>query len=415
MVKDYFFEGEDSTLGYINTTEFADLAAQRLKDVEDKFNCIIDFKYVTRAGEAAFYSVSAGGYEFDFVQEESYWLVDYIIAGVFLDLASLDGIDATDEEKWGNRYLLSSTMWNGGIYGVVPAKHPLRTQNSMSSIYAINEDYIDSLGVTDPRDYYENGEWTWDTFTDVLMNYTFTNLSGDKVYAAAVRKGWFPRGMALSNGDDYLTINEDGTFEIGFYSDTALKAFNQTFEWWNGTASENIMEGGLTEFIDGKCVLGLIDAYEVLSGTTSVAYNVERFGLVPFPSGPDVEPGWFKSFYESADFTLSIPVNAPYPEASARIIDAIFEPFEGYEDDASVLEYLSHNYFADERDAKLFFSLSDKEHAVYIDHQHSLTEVLSSTLQRSPSEALQSAENFQFTTTEKYILPQYQTIAELYE
>ena len=60
MVKDYFFEGEDSTLGYINTTEFADLAAQRLKDVEDKFNCIIDFKYVTRAGEAAFYSVSAG-------------------------------------------------------------------------------------------------------------------------------------------------------------------------------------------------------------------------------------------------------------------------------------------------------------------------------------------------------------------
>ena len=34
MVQDYFFEGEDSTLGYINSTEFADLAAKRLDDVE---------------------------------------------------------------------------------------------------------------------------------------------------------------------------------------------------------------------------------------------------------------------------------------------------------------------------------------------------------------------------------------------
>ncbi|MBE6896594.1 MAG: hypothetical protein E7477_05770 [Ruminococcaceae bacterium] len=415
MVQDYFFEGADSTLGYINTTEFADLAAKRLEEVEDRYNCSIEMKYVTRAGEAAYHSVLTSDYEFDFIQEESFFLVDYVIANIFTDLASLDNIDATNEEKWGNRYLLASTMWNGGIYGVIPALHPLRTQNSMSSVFAVNENHIATLGQTDPRDYYENGEWTYDTFTNVLTNYTFNNLSGDKVYSLAASRGWFTRGMALSNGDEYLTIKDDGAFSLGFYSDTALEAFNQTFEWWNGPTASNIIEGGLDQFVSGQSVLGLIDAYQILSGTTSVAYNVDNFGIVPFPSGPNAEPGWYKSFYEAADFTICIPLTAPDAEASALIIDAIYESFEGYETDESVIEYLSRNYFLDERDSKFFFELSDKDHAVYIDHAHSLSGFFGDITTRSATEVLQGAENLQYTNTEKYILPQYQTIAELYE
>ena len=38
LVPDYFFEGDNSTLGYINDTDFGDLAVQRLKDVEEKYN-----------------------------------------------------------------------------------------------------------------------------------------------------------------------------------------------------------------------------------------------------------------------------------------------------------------------------------------------------------------------------------------
>ena len=49
MVQDYFFEGADSVLTYITNTEFGDLAAQRLKDVEEKYNCNIEFDYVPRA------------------------------------------------------------------------------------------------------------------------------------------------------------------------------------------------------------------------------------------------------------------------------------------------------------------------------------------------------------------------------
>ena len=207
MVKDYFFEGKDSVLTYIYNTEFGDLALQRLRDVENKHNCKIEFRYVSRAGEAAYIDVLSNSYTYDLIQEESYWLVGYIPIGIFTDLALLENIDVSNQAKWGNRQLLLSTMWNGAVYGVVPALHPLRTQNSVAGIIGINEDYISTLGVTDPRDYYENGTWNWDTFTNVLNNYTFNAMSGDKVYSFASDASRFVRSVAFSNGDEYITYN----------------------------------------------------------------------------------------------------------------------------------------------------------------------------------------------------------------
>ena len=92
MVKDYFFEGKDSVLTYIYNTEFGDLALQRLRDVEKKHNCTVVFRYVNRAGEAAYIDVISNSYTYDLVQEESYWLVSYIPTGIFTDLALLDNM-----------------------------------------------------------------------------------------------------------------------------------------------------------------------------------------------------------------------------------------------------------------------------------------------------------------------------------
>ncbi len=407
---------EESVLGYIGNTEFADLALNRIRETESKYNMVFEVVIVPSAAQTAYNSVVTGDYEFDFIQEESYDVVDYVIAGTFIDLSVLDNMNAIDEEKWGSRYLLASMMFEGGLYGVIPAKHPMKTQNSMSSVIAVNEDYIYSLNATDPRDYYENGEWTWDTFTQVLLDYAHTTqVSNEYVYALASKEDWFTRAVSLSNGDEYLVVNDDGTYEMGFYTTTAFKAFDQAHEWWNGVTSESIQKGGGVEQLNnGTSVMALIDSYQVLSGTSSVAYNLENFGIVPFPSGPDTQPGWYKSFYESADFVLSIPVTAPDEEASALVMDSLFEPLEGYETNESILEYLKRNYFADERDAEYFFEMSSNEHAIYIDHKHGLTGIFGSILKSTPSQVMESNEDSQRSNIEKYILTQYQTMNELY-
>ena len=422
MVRDYFFEGKDSVLTFIYNTPFADLALQRIKEVENKYNCKIEFSYYDRAGQAAYIDVISSSHRNDLIQEESYYLSSYIQTGIFVDLALLDSIDVTNEEKWGNRQLLLPSMWNGAVYGVVPALHPLRTQNSVSGLIGINEDYILTMGVTDPRDLYENGQWTWDTFTDVIGEYTFTALSGDQIYSFASDASRFIRCVAFSNGDDFITYHpEDGTFDLGLYTTTALKALNQYYEWMNGptNSSTNITTEtdaffGLHQFVDGRCVMAHIEAYQVLSNTDSIAYNIDNYGIVPYPSGPDVDPGYFKTYCESTDFTICIPVSALEPEATGIIMDALYEPLEGYETKESIVEYLDKNYFLDTRDSQLFYEVSDRNRMYFLQTTEGLYDIWPGLIGSTAAEALAKYENQLITKTEQYLLPHIVTIYEVY-
>ncbi|MBO5036850.1 MAG: extracellular solute-binding protein [Clostridia bacterium] len=419
MVQDYFFEGADSTLGFINTTEFADLAAERLRDVQEKHNCTIEFKYVPRAGDAAYKDVMSGECTIDIIQDETYWLLSYVPMGIFVDLTTVDSLDVTDEEKWGNRYMLYSMMWNGAIYGVLPAQHPLRTQNSMGSVLGINETHVQSLGEVDPRDYYENGEWTWDTFTRVLTDYTLTSLGGDQIYALVSSPDRLPMAAAFSNGGEYITMKSDGTFNLGIFSDESLEAFNQVSEWINGPTSANIhldyKDCGRDYLKAGTAVIGMLDAYQVLSGTDSIAYTLENFGIVPFPTGPDAEPRSFKSFYDAADFTLCIPITEPDVEETAFVLDAIYEPFEGYETDEDIIDYLHANYFLDRRDAEYYYSLSDIEHAYYFPSMDRMYDDIWPPLaEKNPIEVLEAQEESMYARAEEHLIPRSNSIIEVY-
>ena len=422
MVNDYFFEGQDSTLSYINNTELGDLAVKRLKDVEKNYNCTVTFYPVARAGEYTYMNAVAGAYVFDMISEESYWLLDFLKSGAFVDLTGLDNLDVFDETKWGNRYMRMSTMDNGAIYGLLPAQHPMRISNSISNILAVNEKYITDLVETDPRDYYENGEWTWTTFDRCLRDYAHTNnITNEYIYSfgCCFEYGRFYYAIAASNGIDFITLNDDGSFKLGYFSQAAVDAYNQAKEWMTGDTAScfNVETKNLQQFIDGQSVITLCDAYQVLSNSDSIAYKMEQFGIVPFPTGPSAsDPHDFGTSYESADFTLAIPATAKDPEVSALVLDAIYEPFEGFETRENVIEYLNRNYFLDSRDATLFLEIADTDHVYYHDHFHGMTEMFSQLAgQAAVSKAVESFESRYNTIVEKYVLPEYKTVAEYEE
>ena len=128
---------------------------------------------------------------------------------------------------------------------------------------------VKTLGYEDPRDHFEGGTWTYDTFTDCLLNFAHTNMSGEKVYSFITSNdGWFYRSSTLSNGGDLVTINDDGTYDMGFYSPNVLVAFNQVYEWMTGPTGSNIMYCGSLDTEDnlnnGNGVMALIDAYQIV-------------------------------------------------------------------------------------------------------------------------------------------------------
>lgn len=368
MVKDYMFEGEDSTLTYINGTDLGDLAVKRLKDIEDKYNCTIEFEYdLGRAAETAYHSAVGGQYVYDFISEESFALINYRSTNAFQDLTQLDNIDVFDETKWGSRYIRSTTMFDGAIIGVIPAAHPMRAANSLDNIIVINEDLSSNVLATDPREYYENGEWNWDAFENCLLTYAHTDSSNEFVYSLNTNMGTLGKVLACGNGFDFLTFDDSGDFELGYFSPNAIEAYNQAFEWFNGATSSNILdEWGSTPFLEGKSVIGLLGVYEIVSTSSSLAYQMENFCIMPPPTGPSADgPDDYRISYSSTDFTMCIPITAKDAEEAAFVLDKIYEPFEGYETKEEIIDYLHKNYFKDKRDAKFFVEMSEGEHPFF--------------------------------------------------
>lgn len=374
IVNDYFFEN-DSTLGYINNTELGDLAVKRIKDINEKYNCNVVFDYVAVGAQTVYNYAVAGSYVFDILSDETYDIVKFIDSGIYIDLIGVDYIDVFDTTKWGNKYMNMSVMYKGAIYGVLPAKHPMRLSNSIENIIAVNEDYITDIAGNDPRDYFENGEWNWDSFEDCLRNFAHTGVTSNEfIYSFSALFGRFSRELGMSNGTKLFEVSDDGSYSFGYFSPTAIDAYNKGYEWFYGELSDNILEevGNdpvLSNFTDGKAVMSLVDAYMVLTRSDSIAYKMENFGLVPVPYGPSASgPQDYSTSYRAADFTLCIPVTAHDFNTSALIIDSIYEPFPGYETRESVIEYLARNYFKDARDARFYIEMTDDEHTYYHDH-----------------------------------------------
>jgi hypothetical protein len=417
MVNDYFFE-QDSTLGYINNTELGDLAVKRIKDTEEKYNCNIRFDYVS-AGAATVFNYAAGGaYVFDILSDESYDIVKYIGSGVYVDLIGVDNIDVFDTVKWGNPYMTMSTMYNGAIYGVLPARHPLRLSNSTENIIAVNEDLVTDIAATDPRDYFENGEWNWDNFENCLRSFAHTGVtSNEYVYSFSSLFGRFSRELGTSNGSPVFTLNDNGTYSFGYFSDNAIEAYNKAFEWFFGELSDNILEEKgndpiLSNFMEKRAVMSLIDAYMVLSKSDSIAYKMNNFGLVPVPYGPKASgPEGYSASYRAADFTLCIPVTAINYDVSALIMDALYEPFPGYETKESVIAYLERNYFHDVRDAEFFVEMTEDAHAYYHDHHH-----FSGMFDQFPNtgitKGIEANKEKYIAAMEQYDVPYYSTLIQ---
>lgn len=414
MVPDYFFEGENSVLTYTYNTDLGDLAAKRINDIESKYNCKLQFDYVGRTGSLAFSSAAAGLYIFDFISEESFFLYNYLKTYAFQDLTKVENLDVFDETKWGSRYMRVSTMYDGAIIGVLPAMHPMRLTNSIDEILVINEDYINRLSATDPRDYYERGEWNWDTFEDCLLNYAFTDNSNNLVYSLGAGMGQTARSLAMCNGYEFITFYDNDDFELGYFGPNAIEAYNWTFELYNGPAGRNIdTESSLEKFIAGNSVMQYLGAYQIVSTTDSVAFMMDNFGIVPSPCGPSAkgQDDW-KTSYSSADFTLAIPVTAKDVEISALILDKIYEPFEGYETKEQVIDYLRRNYFLDVRDAEYFVEMALGDKPFF--HDNSRGFGFFGSIGDGVTKMVDSYKGAAIEAAKKNLVPAYKTL-EMYE
>lgn len=420
-VLDYFMD-EDSTLGYVDNTTFSDAAKERVKNVEDKYHFTLEYVTVDRIGEAVLQDSVTANSRFDIAQDEGYFLVDYIKAGLFTDYVGLSQyLDYKDSSKWGSPVVLESLVWDGGLYGVVPVAVPLLSYSSGGGVITANVTYIQSVGQEDPRVFYENGEWTWDKLEELLPLYTVPGATEDETtYGMLSGDGWLARSFFLSNCEGLVYKDTDGSYKSTAYTDAGIRALEEYRKVAFGEFKYTILStlDSVTEMVDsfasGSGALANFDAYQIYSTSSSVAYKMDNFAILPFPTGPDMPAGTITSLTESVDYATCIPLACEYPEASATIIDALYAPFEGYETDESMISYLKGNYFYNDEDARIFVEMSKKTTYMYLKEKLSDAMFLSIDDKTTVTEVLDKQKDQIQSIIDEEVVPRISTIDELF-
>ena len=422
LINSTLYSSEEFILGYVQDSFFADLAKERIKDVQEKYDIKIEINNIgSDVTTVIRQDIYSGQSLYEAVQDASTRIAPGVRSGFYTDLTTLsEYIDYTDSSKWGNTEQIKPLIWKGGIYGVVPSALPLQQFNSIEGIMVVNETMIKQLNQTDPREFVENREWTWEKFEELMPIYTHTNNVGETVYAYYSTIHWLFRAIQLTNGTPVTYKDDDGDWKLGVYSQNSRDAYERGFQWAFGEYSDYVyIEPGnawtnlLPNFVDGISVTAIIQATQIFGTSNSVAYMMEDFGILHMPVGPNGSYETPGTTYNEVSFCTSIPVICEYPEMSAIILNALYDYLPGYETTEATLEFFETNYFYDLRDAKNL--LNAFQNAQYEYRNEGLTDiVININDSKTMSEWIEMYETEYEEYRQEYVLNIEPTIEELF-
>ena len=350
--------------GYIVDTEFADLAMKRVREVEENYNVVINAQNINDISNRIQAGTISGLVPIDAVQASSGTLLGLLRTGYFTDLTYYsEFLNFRDSEKWGNTENLKPLFWNNALYGIIPAAWPIHKYRSIDGAVVVNEDIIRNLNQTDPREFVEKDEWTWSKVEELMPIYTHINDAGDEVKALYTTVHWLFRTMHTTNGEPVI-IKENGDYLLSLHSPITFEAMQTAWNWTFGEYSSyvyidlsNVWENMLEAFTEGKSVLTIMNGTDLLGSEYSIAYTMDNFGVVPFPHGPNGTPDNTGATITDTRFSTCIPALCKDPGMSAIVLNAIYDPLPGYEDEESVIDYLRRFYFFDDRDVHNFMNM----------------------------------------------------------
>ena len=356
----------ENILGFTSGTLFSDLAAKRKAEIENNYNCKIDAFYQAEGASENEFTVCSmsGAFYCDVLQGSTHGLRSSVKIGFFQSINALDKyIDYKDSEKWGTSAMLEEMCWGGELYGILPAAWPELNYSSFGYIFMANMNLASSLGIPDIRETVENKEWTWDKFEETLTMGTVTEGGETTVYGMSAHPPYLGEMMLRSNGDSIIIDKGNGEYTWGYADPHALKALEEFRNIYNGdyafafnhdvTSPDAVADA----FIEGKATMTVVDTEQLFGYNGRISRYVENYAVLPAPNGPDVAPGYTFAVHESFRSMIVFSNYSKNFDASAFIINKIYEPFEGYETKDKIKEFMTYNYFFDDRDADIFFDM----------------------------------------------------------
>lgn len=210
---------------------------------------------------------------------------------------------------------VNNEMWNPSItdaYSFGGNAYAIGTDAVPLVIY-YNKTLIENNGLKTPREYYEEGNWNWETFRELAINMT-ADTDGDAV-VDQYGFGWWDGDYAAfltTNGVTNLQYNTDGTIGTSYKNEAAIEAIQFIQDAYIKDKYIDVSQGGdyfMGAFTGGKLAMTMEYGF---NGFAAYASNYE-VDFVPMPTGPK----------GTADSSLgglsgwSLPITAANPEGAA--------------------------------------------------------------------------------------------------
>ena len=370
-----FYSGNNNTdseniLGYPIGTGLSDLASERIREVEEKYDCSVNLEYKNWSDFTGSFAggIAGGKSPCDFCFVTSFdiysWAKAGYLAGIKNELGDI--IDYTDSEKWGAPNLLECVFYKDDLYGLLPAAWPDLIYSSFGYPLVANMDLIAASGGDDPRELYEQGVWNWTTFNEQLEKCTVIEGSETTVYGLTSHAPYFAEMILGSNGIALARIDGKVSLRCGFFEPEFLAAAEEVRHVIYGPLAytfDKISEPDPNVVVDKFCAeeacYSFFPTKFVFGVWGSVAQAIDNYAVLRTPVGPDVDADHVMGIFDGMTYTIAFPTSVinHNAEAAAYVANEIFEPLPGYETFEDVKTYMAHNNFFDKRDAEAFLDV----------------------------------------------------------
>ncbi|MDF2542554.1 MAG: extracellular solute-binding protein family 1 [Herbinix sp.] len=397
------FYGADVWHPEAGKSEMGDLLLARYKEIEEQNNCTIKFIDCTTDEflDGINTSAASGVKYADQVHVNMDMYQKLMSADYLAPMSELPYINVEDE-KWNQYYMGVTTNKEGKLFGLDFLSWPNRKPFPDQCVF-FNKTLVKELGLSDPYEMYDKGEWTWENFRKLLLDST-RDTNGDNVndiYGITCVGNLMEYAALYSNGAHTFDV-VDGKYQFGLANDAAYKALQFTSD------IRNVDQTFLSFPEDAHWGLPLdtFKAHGTVFFMRDVIYfqdlkdNEHEFGMLPFPKGPDLQGNYPTATWNADTQVQSILKIGTDVEKAAYIFNRITEPFDGYavgdwEDYA-----LRNHFMKDEKAFEIFKqmcanSVTDGFSIYGGDNHWKISQAINDTIKlvKTPAEAINSVKD----------------------
>lgn len=201
---DHYYDSDHQDIyenPFVSDEEAAQMQLQAVRDIEAQYNVEIQWVNLTYSGiqESINTSILAGTPDCDIYEVDVNFGIPAAVNGYAVDLKS---VLAEDSDVFTDQTVMR--VYSIGTMEEAYLIKPVSAETTVENTYplAFNLQMIQDANLTDPRELYENGEWTWDVFRDYMIQLTKdTDSDGvTDVYGFGSDINSLLNGLLMSNG-----------------------------------------------------------------------------------------------------------------------------------------------------------------------------------------------------------------------